>query len=148
MPRADSGGTISEDALNGAQSRNASNPDPMRTNGMSFFKAAKLSLLHVARRAGMSTRVRDSDWRSERLLIIAYHGVSIADEHECANELYMPPDLLRARLQALRSGGYQVLPFGLAVQRMYAGTLPPRAVALTFDDGAHDFSEVDRKSVV
>ncbi|MEP7346031.1 MAG: polysaccharide deacetylase family protein [Gemmatimonadaceae bacterium] len=114
----------------------------MSTNGWSLYKAAKLSVLRLAKRAGMSTRVRDSDWRSERLLIIAYHGVSIADEHECDAELYITPALLRARLTALRNGGYQVLPFSVAIQRLYAGTLPPRAVALTFDDGTHDFAAV------
>ena len=86
--------------------------------------------------------MRDSDWRAARLLIVAYHGVSLADEHEWNAELYMPPELLRLRLAALRDGGYEVLPFGVAVQRLYAGTLPARAVALTFDDGAHDFASV------
>jgi peptidoglycan/xylan/chitin deacetylase (PgdA/CDA1 family) len=109
---------------------------------MSLYKSAKLSVLQLAQRVGVSTRVRDSDWRSQRLLIVAYHGVSLADEHDWNEQLYMPPELLRARLAALRDGGYQVLPFGLAVQRLYAGTLPPRAVTLTFDDGAHDFASV------
>ncbi len=109
---------------------------------MSLYKAGKLSVLRLAQRAGVSTRLRDSDWRSQRLLIVAYHGISLADEHEWNEELYMPPELLRARLTALKEGGYQVLPFGAAVDALYAGTLPPRAVALTFDDGAHDFAQV------
>ena len=79
----------------------------MTSNGMSLYKTAKLSVLRLAQRAGVSTRVRDSDWRASRLLIVAYHGVSLADEHEWNAELYMPPELLRARLAALRDGGYQ-----------------------------------------
>ncbi len=109
---------------------------------MSLYKTAKLSALTLARTAGITARVRDSQWREQRLLIIAYHGISLADEHEWSPSLYMPPHLLRERLAALRDGGYPVLPFDVAVQRLYAGTLPPRAVTLTFDDGAHDFSSV------
>lgn len=142
LPPADSGSNIAGGESNGALSRVALNGELVNANGVSLYKAAKLSVLRLAQRAGMSSRLRDSDWRSQRLLIIAYHGVSIADEHECDDELYMPPELLRSRLQALRDGGYQVLPFNTAVQQLYDGTLPPRAVALTFDDGTHDFAAV------
>ncbi|HEX9485018.1 MAG TPA: polysaccharide deacetylase family protein, partial [Gemmatimonadaceae bacterium] len=74
-----------------------------------------------------------------RLLIVCYHGVSMDDEHEWSPSLYVTQDRLRARLQALREGGYTILPLADATERLYAGTLPPRSVALTFDDGAVDF---------
>jgi peptidoglycan/xylan/chitin deacetylase (PgdA/CDA1 family) len=83
--------------------------------------------------------VRSSRWRSQRLLILAYHGISLDDEHEWNNELYIPESLFRQRMQALRDGHYSVLPLQEAVERLYSGDLPPGAVALTFDDGFHDF---------
>jgi peptidoglycan/xylan/chitin deacetylase (PgdA/CDA1 family) len=83
--------------------------------------------------------VRSSRWRSQRLLILAYHGISLRDEHEWNKELYMPEALFRQRMQVLRAGSYSVLPLEEAVERLYSGALPPRAVALTFDDGFHDF---------
>ena len=51
----------------------------------------------------------------------------------------MPPAILRERFEALRQGGYQVLSLGEAVERLYKNDLPPRSVALTFDDGGYDF---------
>ena len=96
-------------------------------------------VLGAARAAGGFALVRNSAWRNRRLMILCYHGVSMDDEHEWSPGLYITPARLRARLQALRDGGYAILPLIEAVRRLYDGTLPPRSVALTFDDGAVDF---------
>jgi peptidoglycan/xylan/chitin deacetylase (PgdA/CDA1 family) len=71
-------------------------------------------------------------------LILGYHGVSLADEHRWS-DLYISEEHLRRRLGLLQRDAYAVLPFAEAVTRLYSGTLPRKSVALTFDDGGHDF---------
>jgi len=84
-------------------------------------------------------RVMDSVWRTSRLLILCYHGVSTWDEHLWNDDLFLSPDAFRQRLSVLRRWKCNVLPLGDALARLSAGTLPPRAVCLTFDDGGYDF---------
>ena len=105
-----------------------------------MLKAAKQNLLRVMRVSGGLSLVRDSRWRTERVLILGYHGIALDDEHEWNGELFITARQLRERLAMLASGGYTVLPLDDAVRRLYAGTLPPRSAVLTFDDGFHDFS--------
>src|SRR5436190_23803216 len=98
---------------------------------------------HVAlaglRAVGGSRAIAASAWRRRRLLILCYHGVSLEDEHEWNRDLFVTPAFLRRRFEILRDGGYVVLPLGESVRRLQRGTLPPRSVVLTFDDGFHDF---------
>jgi peptidoglycan/xylan/chitin deacetylase (PgdA/CDA1 family) len=97
--------------------------------------------LRVAQRCGLFEIVANSRWRQRRLLVLCYHGVAMRDEREWWPEMYFSQQEFRERLQLLRDGGYKVLPLSEAAPRLYAGTLPPKCVALTFDDGCVDFEE-------
>ena len=108
---------------------------------MILVRPLKRVALQAFQRSGGFNLVADSDWRRQRLLILCYHGISLDDEHEWNGALYMPPHLLEQRFQALRDTHCNVLPLGEAVERLYSGTLPERSVAITFDDGYHDFVE-------
>lgn len=76
------------------------------------------------------------------MLILCYHGISQDDEHKALDELYLSGELFRNRMLALRRGDYHVVSLEKALEGLASGTLPPRSVALTFDDGFVDFSRV------
>jgi len=103
------------------------------------WRRLKQAPLRAMKIVGGFDRLLDTAWRRKRLLILCYHGVSIDDEHEWNPGLYLPQDDLRWRLGLLRASRCAVLPLAEAVERLYAGTLPTRSVALTFDDGFFDF---------
>jgi peptidoglycan/xylan/chitin deacetylase (PgdA/CDA1 family) len=100
------------------------------------FRKASFAALNGSR---VTAAVASSAWRRKRLLVLCYHGIAIADEHEWLPRTYMTQSTLRARFEILRDFGCAVLPLGEAVTRLYAGTLPAKAVAITFDDGGYDF---------
>jgi peptidoglycan/xylan/chitin deacetylase (PgdA/CDA1 family) len=87
----------------------------------------------------MFERVKNSRWRDERLLILCYHGISLDEEHLWRPATYISPELFKQRLELVARGGYAVLPLGDAIDRLYRRALPPRSVAITFDDGTYDF---------
>jgi len=104
-----------------------------------MLRPVKLAALRVLRGSGIFSLVTNSRWRQQRLLILCYHGTSLEDEHLWRPMLYIDPQKLEQRLESLKKGHFSVLPLGEALQRLRAGTLPPRSVALTFDDGFFDF---------
>ena len=53
--------------------------------------------------------------------------------------MFLPPNIFARHLKILHESGCSVLPLADALRRLEAGTLPPRSVALTFDDGWADF---------
>lgn len=104
-----------------------------------MLKRIKQHTLKTWKRAGVFALVANSRWRKRRLLILAYHGISLEDEHEWDGALFMSPESLAARFNTIKKGGYAVLPLDEAVRALYAGSLPDKAVAITFDDGNYDF---------
>jgi peptidoglycan/xylan/chitin deacetylase (PgdA/CDA1 family) len=102
-------------------------------------RSIRRAALTVLKTAGAFHLVQGSDWRRRRLSILCYHGISLDDEHEWRPYLFIRPQQLERRLEILRRGTYAVLPLAEALERLYRDDLPERSVALTFDDGTHDF---------
>lgn len=104
-----------------------------------MLKKFKQAALQSLKTSGVSSLVQNSRWRRERLLILAYHGISLSDEHIWNGSQFLSADIFGTRLEMLRKSNCVVLPLGEAVERLYANDLPNRAVAITFDDGTSDF---------
>ena len=104
-----------------------------------MLKAAKQNVLGIAKRSGALNLFMRSGFRNNRLLILAYHGVALDDEHEWNSSLFVSEEFLCRRFELLRENGCTVLPLGEAIERLYSGSLPERAVAITFDDGGYNF---------
>jgi peptidoglycan/xylan/chitin deacetylase (PgdA/CDA1 family) len=101
--------------------------------------ALKKTAMRTLRSAGVYSIAARSERRKNRLLILCYHGISVGDEHEWLGFLFVSPKQFRNRLACLRDAKANVLPLGEAITRLENGTLPDRSVAITFDDGFHDF---------
>ena len=65
--------------------------------------------------------------------------MSLFDEDEWNPQLFMSPQQLRRRFELIRNKGCTVLPLSDGIKRLYDGTLPKKAVSITFDDGLFDF---------
>lgn len=87
------------------------------------------------------TRARSATWLARRrgrpnecgLRILLYHRV--ADD---GDPLSLPPAQFRAQMALLASRGYRVIELGEALALLDAGEIPPRTVAMTFDDAFAD----------
>jgi peptidoglycan/xylan/chitin deacetylase (PgdA/CDA1 family) len=107
-----------------------------------MLKKLKQVTLVGLKSLGVFTMTQNSVWRRNRLLILAYHGLSLEDEHLWNPDLFMSPDYFRDRIGLLKKRGCAVLPLDAAIRRLYVNNLPERCVSLTFDDGYHDFYKV------
>ena len=91
----------------------------------------KASTRTIARTLQPLTRAGRRLRRENGLTIIGWHRV----DGRRTEGLSTGVDDFRAHLDVLDEVDACVLPLDAAVARLQAGTLPPRAVALTFDDG-------------
>jgi peptidoglycan/xylan/chitin deacetylase (PgdA/CDA1 family) len=98
--------------------------------------------LRLIRRSGGLDLASRSAWRDRRLLILCYHGFSLDDEHVWNPQIYVSAAHLEARLRFLGDQGYNIIPLTEGLARMQDGSLPPRSVAITVDDGNYDFFAV------
>ena len=90
-----------------------------------MLKALKQTALKSLKSIGAATVVHNSRWRQSRLLILAYHGVSLADEHRFNGSLFVSADLLRSRFEILKRSKSTVLPLGEGIARLYANERRP-----------------------
>jgi peptidoglycan/xylan/chitin deacetylase (PgdA/CDA1 family) len=104
-----------------------------------MLRELKLRILSSADKIGLTARVRNSAWRTKRLLILCYHGIAQHDENIWNPGLYLHASAFEKRMERLRRARCNVLPLTEALQRLRRGDLPERSVAITFDDGWHDF---------
>lgn len=70
-----------------------------------------------------------------KILILAYHGIEIDDESSFNPNLFIKANTLNMRLNYLKEKGFNVLSLTDALTKRQLGTLPAKAVVLTFDDG-------------
>lgn len=78
---------------------------------------------------------------SDRLRIVCFHGVAVADEHLWHPGLFLDMKTFRQRLASIKSGGFKVLDLDEALRRLRHGTLPEHSLVITFDDGfSNNFS--------
>src|SRR5438093_4642840 len=103
------------------------------------LKAIKVSLLKGSKKMGVFSVLGRSPWRTSRLLILGYHGVSQEDEHLWNPALYLSQDALRHRMELLVRNNCAVLSLSEAASRLGRRDLPPRSITITFDDGYYDF---------
>lgn len=109
---------------------------------MQLSSTIKRGVLNVLRASRLTALTGNSSWRNRRLAILCYHSLSRSDEHIWDPALFISPSHFETRLRWLRDQRYSVLPLSEGLNRLHSGTLPPRAVAITFDDGTADFLDL------
>jgi peptidoglycan/xylan/chitin deacetylase (PgdA/CDA1 family) len=106
------------------------------------FGGFRSSVLKTAKMAGLFSRAADSASRRRRLLILCYHGIAMEDEDQWLGHLFISRARFERRLELLHSFAANVLHLGEALDHLRKGTLPPRSVVITFDDGYVDFHQI------
>lgn len=108
----------------------------MQPSRRSAAKLAKLAFLWCARAVGLFALGRRITRRG--IIVIAWHGVSLENEHERFPTLFISPDTLRRRLTFLTKH-FRVVSLDQAQRSLDSGAVAPGQVVLTFDDGYYNF---------
>ena len=98
-----------------------------------MLKNLRIFILFIAKYIGVFpiTRIITKNG----LRILAYHGISLVDEHRFQSQLFMSEPTFKRRLGFLAQSKCRLLPLGLALQLMDRGELPALATVITIDDG-------------
>lgn len=95
-------------------------------------------LLRLARAVGLfglaRRRVRGA------LLILAYHGLSQADEDRWRPKLFMARETFERRLDTIRRWQVPIVRLGDGLKHLRHDPSEPYAIAVTFDDGYYNFA--------
>lgn len=104
-----------------------------------MIRTVKQTALNTMRTAGLFDAAGRTRWRNQRLLILGYHGIAQDDEHRWNPSLFITPEHLASRLRFLHARRFNIVSLDAGIRGLQNGTLPERAVAITFDDGYVDF---------
>ncbi|MBM9538460.1 polysaccharide deacetylase family protein [Desulfobulbus alkaliphilus] len=104
--------------------------------------SCKTLVLKGIKRIGGFRLVSSSTWRKNRLLILCYHGFSSYNEHIWKPELFVTSEHFEKRLKMLHSNNYNILQLSDAIKKLKQNNLPPKSVAITIDDGFHNFFSI------
>ena len=75
-----------------------------------MLKSIKQAALGLLKTAGVTALVQDSAWRRRRLAILAYHGLSLDDEHLWDGSQFLEADVFSPLRAAYETGGIFVAP--------------------------------------
>lgn len=78
----------------------------------------------------------------KRLQILCYHGFAYRDENDFSPGLFMHPEKFAQRMQWLARNGYRVLPLEEGIEKLQHGSLKPKSVVITSDDGFRSIGDL------
>ena len=111
----------------------------MNFHRIGIRKKVAAAAFTTLRSAGVFSLTGRSDRRTKNLLILCYHGLACNEEHKWRPDLYITPEQFQQRLVLLQKAEAAVLGLDEGLTRLREGSLPPRSVVITFDDGFYDF---------
>lgn len=75
--------------------------------------------------------------KKNQLIIIAYHGIALEDQHVFNNKLFIRSETFEKRMKYLKNENFNILSLDNALKKLKNKSLPHNAVVITFDDGWH-----------